>query len=248
MIMPKDKRNSETELANSLSKSLRESLDEASKKLNDDSAEGALARGKVFQMAAYFKEAAQCYADALAQDDDLDEAAARLVVAQLKGRQPEKALASAMNIAARKPGFEVKELSSNQVASAMTLLGDALVHNNRPTDAIEAYRAARTESKRDAFAAGRLAQLLIATGEPKKALEQAKGVAANPRFRDLSRVLALGERNVALLPSFRTGSLIDMIALTDHGRPLFVDGTARSATLAWGDDQWCADIADLDIK
>jgi len=247
--MPKDKqRASETELTSSLSKYLKDSLDEAAKKLNDDSAEGALARGKVFQMASYFREAAQSYADALAQDDDLDEAAARLVVAQLKARQPEKALASAVSLAARKPGFEVKELSSNQYASALTLLGDALVHNNRPNDAIEAYRGARTESKRDAFAAGRLAQLFLATGEPKKALEQAKGVAANPRFRDLSRVLALGERSAALLPAFRAGSLIDMIAVSDHGRPLFVDGTARSATLAWGNDQWCADIADLDIK
>jgi predicted Zn-dependent protease len=247
--MPKDnQRSSDAELTGSLSKYLRESLDEAAKKLNDDSAEGALARGKVFQMASYFREAAQSYADALAKDNSLDEAAARLVVAQLKGRQPEKALASAMNLAARKPGFEVKEFSSNQYASAMTLLGDALVNNNRPADAIEAYKAARTESKRDAFAAGRLAQLFLATGEPKKALEQAKGVAANPRFRDLSRVLALGERSVALLPAFRADSLIDMIAVSDHGRPLFVDGTARSATLAWGNDEWCADIADLDTK
>lgn len=246
--MPKDKqRSSEAELTASLSKHLSETLQEASKMLSEDSPKGALARGKVFQMASYFVEAADSYAEAWASDNELDEAAGRMVVAQLKARQPEKALASAMTLAARNPEFELKELSSNQVASAMTLLGDALAHNDRPNDAIEAYKVARSSNKRDAFAAGRLAQLYLATGEPKKAVEQAKDVGANPRFRSLSRILALGNKSASLLPVFQRGSLVSILAVTDHGRPLFVEGTPRQASLTWGNDQWCADMPELGL-
>lgn len=246
--MPKTKeRSSEAELAGSLGKHLIETLQEANKMLNEDSPQGALARGKVFQIASYFLEATENYEAALAYDGQMDEAAARLVVTQLKAHQPEKALDNAMKLAARNPGFELKELSSNQYASSMTLLGDALAHSDRPSDAIEAYKAARNSSKRDAFVAGRLAQLYLATGEPKKALEQAKDVGANPRFRDLSRVLALGSKSAALLPVFRRGALSAILESTAHGRPLFVEGTPRLASVVWGNDHWCSSLPDLPL-
>ena len=237
--------SSDAELATSLSKHLTQTLQDASKSLNEDSPQGALARGIVFQLAGYYVEAAESYAAAAANNGDMKEAGARQIVAQLKARQFEKGLSYAMTFAAQDPDFELKELTSNQVASAMTLLGDALAHNERPSDAIEAYKAARASSKRDAFAAGRLAQLYLATGEPKKAVELTKDVAANPRFRSLSRVLSLGTRSAALLPAFQRGSVSALIAVSDHGRPLFVDGTPRSASLTWGNDQWCADETEV---
>src|SRR5262249_34910460 len=141
------------------------------------------------------------------------------------------------------PGYELKELSSNQTSSAMTLLGDALVFNDRASDAIEAYKIARSTSKRDSFAAGRLAQLYLATGDPSKAMEQVKGVDANPRFRNLSRVLCLGKRSTSLLGVFQRGSVESFLALTDPGRPLLVDGTPRRAAAVSGNDDWCADIS-----
>lgn len=246
--MPK-LRSSDKELTASLRKHLSETLEQANKALNEDSPQGAIARGRVFQMAGYFLEAADSYADALGYGDEaMDEAAACGIVAQLKARQPEKALASAMALAARNPGFELKELSSNQYASAMTLLGDALAYNDRPNDAIEAYKIARSTSKRDSFAAGRLAQLYLATGEPNKAVEQFKDVESNPRFRSLARVLTLGRKSVSLLPVFQRGSLGAMIAVTDHGRPLFVDGAPRLASVVGGNDEWCADIPKLDLE
>jgi tetratricopeptide (TPR) repeat protein len=241
--MPKksDLLRRDTQLIGGLAKRLTETLQEASKLLDDQSAQGALARGKVLQCSDYFVEAADSYADALALDPELEEAAARLVVAQLKARQPERALASATKLAARNPGFELRELSSDQHASALTLLGDALVHNGRVQDAIEAYKAASGVSRKDSFAAGRLAQLFLSTGEPKKAIERTKDFANNPRFRDFSSVLALGQRSEALLPAFRGNSVVELIANTAHGRPLLVDGEARVASIAWGDDAWCAD-------
>lgn len=241
--MPKQTQfRSDAELASSLSKQLTQTLQDANKNLNEDSPQGALSRGIVFQLAGYFLEAAESYASAAANNGDMKEAGARQIVAQLKARQFEKGLASAMAFAAEDPNFELKELTSNQVASALTLLGDALAHNDRASDAIEAYKLARTSSKRDAFAAGRLAQLYLATGEPKKAVELTKDVAANPRFRSLSRLLNLGAKSAQLLPAFQRGSISSLIAVTDHGRPLFVEGTPRSASLTWGNDQWCADV------
>ena len=244
--MPKkDKQpNPAAQLTRSLGERLIESLQTSNKRLDEQSAEGALARGRVFQMASYFVEAAECYTEALAFDPELDEAAARMVVVQLKAQQPEKALDSAMKLAARNPGFEVKELSSDQYASAMTLLGDALAHNDRLSDAIEAYKSARSVSSRDSFAAGRLAQLFLATGEPKKAVEQAKNFANNPRFQNLSKLLSLSRKSETLLPMFNRGSVSVLLANTAHGRPILVEGMPRVASIAWGDDHWCADLSE----
>src|SRR5687767_2696829 len=96
-------RNTDAELASSLSKHLTQTLQDASKNLTEDSPQGALARGMVFQLAGYYIEAAESYAAAAAHDGDLKEAAARHVVAQLKARQYEKGLASAMTFAAENP-------------------------------------------------------------------------------------------------------------------------------------------------
>lgn len=235
---------SASQLTNSLHKNLLETLKNVGGRLNDHSAAGALARGQVFQLSGYYEDAVESYTEALALDPQLDEAAARLPIAQLLARHPAKALVSAMKLAERNPGFELKEMTSDQHQNAMTILGDALTFNERPKDAIEAYKVARTASKRDVFAAGRLAQLYLATGEPTKAVEQAKNVGNNPRFGNLARLLSLGQKNAALLPVSRAGAAIDMLSVTVHGRPLLVEGTARVAPLVWGDDQWCADLSE----
>jgi hypothetical protein len=51
-------RSSDAELASSLNKHLTQTLQDAAKSLNEDSPQGALARGLVFQMAGYYIEAA----------------------------------------------------------------------------------------------------------------------------------------------------------------------------------------------
>jgi tetratricopeptide (TPR) repeat protein len=234
------------DLAGLICRRMTETLQGTSGKLSERSAAGALARGIVFHMASYFEEAIESYKEALALDPALDEAAARLVLAQLKARQYDKALASAMRLSARAPGFELKEMSSNEHTSALTLLGDALAYNGRIDDAIQAYQAARRTSSGDTFAAGRLAQLYLASGEPKKALEQTKAFAGNPRFRDLSTVLKLGHLSEALLPAFNRASMPDLLMRADPGRPMVVDGAARVAVIAWGDDRWCGELPDGD--
>ena len=205
--------------------------------LLSDSADAAVARGKVFQLAGYLEDAADSYTAALGSKSE-DEAAARLVLVQLMSRQPEKALATATALASRNPGFEFKEMTSNRRISALTLLGDALAYNGRIDEAIPAYQRARATSSKDAAAAGRLAQAYLAAGQPKKAKALAPEIGPNPRFRRLTELLA---GDVSNLPT-GVDSLIGMLEVTVHGRPLVVDDALVFAPLVYGDDQWCAEL------
>jgi tetratricopeptide (TPR) repeat protein len=230
-----------TKLAASLHKSLTASLVGATRVLASASAKGAIARGKVLQLAGYWEDAADSYAQALSSAGDADEAAARLVIAQLLSRQMDKALATATSLASRNPRLEVKELTSNRRVSALTLLGDALAQNGRLPDAIDAYERARKTVPKDAFAAGRLAEAFLASGEPAKAVALRREVATNPRFRDLSLVLERGAENPNLLPRFSATELQNRLSSKVPGRPILVEGTALVAPLVDGDDTWCSE-------
>ena len=226
-------------LAQSLSGQMIKSLSGSTARLlTGDSSEAAIARGKVFQLAGYFAEAADSYTEALGSKSE-DEAASRLVLVQLMARQPEKALATATALASRNPGYEFKEMTSNQRISALTLLGDALVYNGRLNDAIKAYKRARATSSKDAAAAGRLAQAYHAVGEPKKAQALAKEIGKNPRFARLSAVLA---GDVQTLPAVGIESLTAMLQGTPVGRPLIINDTVVLAPIVNGSIQWCADF------
>jgi tetratricopeptide (TPR) repeat protein len=221
-------------------------LDESKKHLSDHSAAGALARGKVFALAAELTRAIDSYAEALSLDNKLSEATARLALVQIRAGHPEKALHNAMTLAAREPNFLLQELSSNERISAMTVLGEALLANGRVDDALHAYKTAREISDKDSYAAGRLAQLSIATGKASEAAKLSGQFATNPRacFQDLNAVMALGSTNVALLPTMKVESLVAKIALCMPGRPILADGAPRVAPVVWGDDSWCADRLD----
>lgn len=222
---------------------MKQVLDDASKHLADHSAEGAIARGKVFALAAELDQAIESYTEALSLDKNSSEAAARLSLVQIRAGQAAKALHNAMALAAREPNFQMEELSSSEHISAMTVLGEALLANGRVDDAIQAYTAARQISAKDSYAAGRLAQLNIATGKATEAVKFAGQFAVNPRacFQDLNAVMALGHKNVALLPTVKVESLIASVARCMPGRPILADGAPRVAPLVWGDDSWCVD-------
>jgi tetratricopeptide (TPR) repeat protein len=231
-------------LAESLCQELVQTLQGLCCELANDTPTAALARGKVFQLSGYYEDAVDSYESALGCDPDLDEAAARLVIAQLQARQPENALASATKLAQRNPGYELKEMTSTQAINSMTLLGDALASNGRLDDSIEAYKLALGASKNDVFAAGRVAQAYLAAGNPQSALEQAPNIGTNQRFRSLTALLELGRQNVALLPKFANGGGASLLSISAPGRPLFVEGAARVAPIVWGDDGWCAERPD----
>lgn len=227
-------------LAKSLAKHLIASLGAAADVAGERSANGALARGRIYLVARYFAEAAQSFAEALEKDPKMDEAAARLISVRMNQGRYEEALSLAIELASRNPTFEFKENTSDQVVSAMTLLGGALTAVGRTQDAIEAYLVARKSNPKDTFAAGRLAQIYIATGQPKLALQESKAVARNTRYAALARELARGAENALFLPSIRTGELRDLVGVADPGRPVIVEGRARVASLIDGCDAWCS--------
>jgi tetratricopeptide (TPR) repeat protein len=229
-------------LAQSLSKNIAATLESADKRLDADTPDGAIARGKVFQYAGYYDDAADSYAAGVDSQRAGDEAAARLVIALLLARQPERALEAATRLAKSNPGYEMKETTSTQRISALTLLGDALVFNGRVNEAIDAYTRARKTSAKDAAATGRLAQAYLATGEPKKALALAGDIGKNPRFRRLTALLEAGRDNPELLSNFGVSSLEGFVAVTVHGRPLIVEQRAVLAPESSDDAAWCAEV------
>ncbi len=233
---------SDVEFAQLVSRRSAETLQTASARLADNSSEGAFARGNIFELSAYYEQAEESYREALTINGENHLAAARLALVQLKGDKPEKALHTASKLAAKNPGLLVQELTTNEQVSVFTILGDALVLNGRVTDAIQAYQAAQKTSSKDSFAAGRLAQVYLSTGEPKKALELGKSFANNPRFSTLTSVLALGRTSDALLPRFRSESLVNAIKRAEPGRPLLVDGTPQFAPVVEGSEAWCANV------
>lgn len=225
-------------LAEALANELIKTLSDATRQVGNDDANAALAQGKIFQLAGYFEEAITCFKSAAARDPQLDEAKARLAMAQTRAHHNENALATAMDLAQSNPGFEFKEMTSDQVMTAMTLLGDMLVKNKRTKDATHAYRVAAERYRNDAFAAGRLAQAMLVHGEPEQAIAQLPEFSSNPRFRALEKILNLGREIPALLPRYNADHLQAMIAVSDHGRPMVVDGKFVVAPLVDGDCGW----------
>lgn len=233
----------EIDVTRTMAKRLGQSVSEDSSKVADSSSAGALARGRLFALSSYHDRAIESYRESLALDPTQHEAAARLVLLYIRTGQPSLALATAMKLAADAPKYELREMTSEEKISVFTLLGNALVQNDRIDDAIQAYEVAQRTSKADTTAPARLAQLYLATGQPKKAIEQTEAFAGNPRFRDLASVLILGKTNAALLPAFRRDRLIDALALSDHGRPLTLGNTVRVAPAIADEGAWCGDVA-----
>ena len=226
-------------LADSLAKEMMNTLSDAARQAPGDDAAAALARGKIFQLASYFDEAITSYKSAMALEHDQHEAQARLAYVQSRAHRYESALATAMDLAQANPGFELKEMTSDQVTTAMTLLGDMLVRNKRVKDASEAYKVAAERYKNDAFAAGRLAQSYLVLGENQPAIDQIPNLTANPRFQALEKILILGMENEALLPKLNTDHMQKFVEVSAHGRPMVVDGQSCVAALVAGATDWC---------
>lgn len=229
-----------THHAQTLAKRSLETLTQAANDLNVGGAGAAVARGRIFELVGYFSEAASSYADALALDCDSDETTGRLAIALLKLGDVSRGLSTAMTLAARNPQYKIKALATEEVSSAMTILGDALVANKRIEDAVEAYEAARKLDSTDTYAAGRLAKLYLAIDKPEKATALAGDLGDNPRFRDLKSLLSLGETSRALLPKFAAEDLIARSFENQHGRPLLVGEEARVAPIVEDSEGWSA--------
>src|SRR5687767_13187722 len=121
-----------------LARRARQTIKEASGKLGDKSAAGAIARGKVYELVGYFPEAVECYSEALGLDARSDEARVRLAIARLKGGDAAGGLAAIVPLAKANPKFRFQALATDEVSGPLTILGDALLANGRRREAAEA--------------------------------------------------------------------------------------------------------------
>lgn len=212
-------------------------LEAAAKRSSEPGAAGALARGIIFQNAAFLEEAAQSFKEALAADPNAHEAGARLVLTLLRARRYDAALDVAAKLAKRAPDYAMPELTTDQSLSVFTLLGNALIANGRIDEAARAYEGALKRKPADTTAAARLAQVHIALGEPDKAFAHTKEILKNPRFSSLGSLLQLGRESAGLLSAFSPAGRLGSVSVDEHGRPFIVDGAIRQAEVI-ETDQW----------
>ncbi len=229
------------EHAQMLLKNANQTLGEATKNLEAAGSAAALARGKVFELVGYFPEAVESYRHALIAEPGNTEAAGRLAIAQLKAGKTRAALAAATELAAGSPEARVKALATDEVVSAMTILGDALASSGRPVDAAIAYGKALEIDRGDSYAAGRLAQTVIATGGGEKLDGLDKLVGDNPRFHGLRAGLALGAKHHELLPTLNPSQLAAAVMSNPVGRPFLAEDQAILADVVEGDPSWCSE-------
>lgn len=226
-------------LASTLSKRIASSLEEDFQKLDNNGVGGALARAKAFALAGYKEEAQQSLRDALAFDPECDEAAARLALLNVQTGDAEEALEVATHLVSRSPNFSTVEITSDQKINAFTILGRALVANNRNEDAVKSFERAREVEPEDTFAAAHLAQLYLSLGNPEQAVAQLDSISQNPRFRDLASTLQLGLTHEALLPKFSSAQTSAIIVSVGAGRPMIVNGAVRLADVVENEASWC---------
>jgi tetratricopeptide (TPR) repeat protein len=214
-------------------------LQEAGPFLKEDSAKGALARGKVFELTKHHESAVASYREAIDKDPGSREALARLVVAQLQAGQHEAALNTAVKHAAVGDQFIIESLCEREQYSPMTILAEALLLNDRSESAVDAYEKALQINPKDSFSAGRLAYLYLIKDDVQNALGVEAAMKDSPRYRNLRSLLKLARNNPSTLPSITLHSLTAMALSRPAGRPIVVNGEIRLATLHEG-DTWCS--------
>lgn len=241
MVQPAERSNNpSTDHARVLHRRTSETLAAVADRLDSESAEGAFARGRVFELLAYYPEAEAAYTTAIALDPTLDEATARLALVYLKTNQVAKGLATATKLAARNPNLELDAMATEEHFSIFTILGNALLASKRVEEAGAAYEAALRLYEGDTHAAARLAQVRILLDDVAQAQGLRESFTKNPRFVDLGDSLDLADGNFRIKPFLSLDSLAASVLAANPGRPVVVDGEVRLAELVDGDDGWCS--------
>jgi tetratricopeptide (TPR) repeat protein len=225
----------------------RKTLENAERDLARGGPVAALARGRVFELVGYFDAAAAAYREAFSLDPKLSEARAREALCHLKGGDAERGLQLAVAAAAADEKLQLETLATGEAFSVMTILGDALVANNRLDDALAAFKKARAIVPNDNYATAHLAQVYLATNQQNLAADLAPSIQLPSRFETFKTVLGLGGNGLALLQEGRRGSLVAnikvMMPTPMPGRPMDVHGEQRVASLVEPREDWCAELS-----
>lgn len=215
-------------------------LQDVKKHLKETSYEGAMARGKLFELVGHFESAIESYKDAVRLNEKNSLAKCRLALSQIKAGHLEAALNTASEVAKAEPFFEVPALSSNDNIPALTILGDALCVNQRFEEALKTYLTVSEKGKADSYTQGRLAQLYILTGQEEKAIKLADKISASVRFSSLGNILSTTNVNITKLSGISRATLVESIMIDVHGRPLVSGDEIKVARMENHDTGWCS--------
>jgi tetratricopeptide (TPR) repeat protein len=175
------------------------------------SAAALLAAGKIHEIEDQLTLAIDCYMKAAGKEYGLNEATARLALAQLKVGQFARSLETALTLVERAPDFTFSSLIKNKPLSALTVLGEALLANGSPEDAALTFRRALTLQAADSQAAARLSLLLLDQGNPaeaKKLVQQVEPTSG--LFSVINSMLSLADNDPELLPVVRRAKVADI--------------------------------------
>lgn len=219
-----------------LAKRLSAALADAASRAETETADGALARGIIYSFGAFHDLAEQQLRQALAIDPSQFDAAARLVLVQLRAGETAAALETAVGLASKAPDYAMEEITTGGRIGAYSLLGLALIASKRDAEAIRAFDTAVEASGEDSIAWAYLAQLQPGSADKRSG----NGVAGrSPRFAALGSLLDAA----AIKPGIFSPAAVAAVSRFDqvavHGRPLMVAGAAEVATLVDGDG-WSA--------
>lgn len=227
------------EFAETLAANISVVMQEIGPQLKDKSSAGSLARGKLFEITKNHELSIASYRDALENGDHMDEALARLVVVEIQAGKYEDALRSAVTLAGQAKPFTFRSLCLGEEYSPMTVLGEALLLNDRTDAAQEAFEKALDANAGDTFASGRLAYILLAKGENDAAAKLASSVSTSVRYRQLEPLLKLAATNTRM-PFVKPSMAVSIASRSMPGRPITVNGDVRVAGLSESAD-WCPD-------
>jgi tetratricopeptide (TPR) repeat protein len=225
---------------------IMQTVEEASASVELATAEGALARGKIFEISGLRGRAAEQYERAYQLDNSSTEILYRLTLALLKAGKVKEALDASLNLVDKDPKFSTQALCSEEVVSSLSLLGDALIVNDKEEDAVKVFEQALENDPKETYAAGRLAQILLYQGNSEAARPLLGLVEQSARFADVAFLLRLasGALSQTVTGVVRIQSLKDAIRVSSHaGRPLFVDGVQLTSELT-NAPEWGAEFED----
>jgi hypothetical protein len=207
--------------------------------LKDKSAAGSLARGKLFEITKNYDLSITSYREATESGGHMDEALARLAVVEIQAGKYEDALRSAVTLAGQAKPFTFRSLCMGEEYSPMTVLGEALLLNDRTDSAQEAFEKALEANAKDTFASGRLAYILLAKGQNDAAAKLASKVSGSVRYRQLEPLLKMAATNTRM-PFVKPSMAVSIASRSMPGRPITVNGDVRVAGLSQNPD-WCPD-------
>ncbi|HSC79326.1 MAG TPA: tetratricopeptide repeat protein [Chitinolyticbacter sp.] len=149
-----------------------------------------VAAGKIREVAQTFQLAQKHYHAALQRDPGSLEAKARLAILYTKQRRRPTALKTALEVAQQNAKFKFSDITGRP-RSVQTVLGDTHRENGNAEDAKTAYAAALKLQSGDDYAAFRLAQLYLGSGDVAAAQSLAKKMGDHSEFAELNAALRL---------------------------------------------------------